>query len=153
MSEADSLQENPKIPENWSFPERDAPGLKIDQIDLDERFLALNIPDDLPGFSGGSSDYFFDSEGNPREQRATRKNVFVESWKDLYNYIDLAGDRNVDYEIQGNRESVVSGFGEVIVKMGLHRGEESDLTPLWIIRQRLLSKKEFLRRYGQTNIL
>ena len=73
--------ENIEIPEDWQFPERDKPGLKVAQIDLDQRFLAFTLPDNprakgWPGYQGEYGDYFFTSEGKPSEYR---KRIFTVS--------------------------------------------------------------------------
>lgn len=49
MSEAERRQpfENIAIPKHWKFPERDNPGLKVIQIDLQERFLAYTLPNQV----------------------------------------------------------------------------------------------------------
>lgn len=61
MSEINQSSENLKIPENWNFPEKNEQGLKLIQIDPEERFLALTVPD---GKGHKSVEYFFGAEGN-----------------------------------------------------------------------------------------
>lgn len=63
--EVNSSSENPKIPEDWKFPERNKQGLKVLQIDFDGRFLAFEEPKKLTQvpylYSGG--EYFFSGDG------------------------------------------------------------------------------------------
>lgn len=61
VPEKSPSQENLQIPENWQFPERGDPGLKLIQNDPEERFLALTV---LDGKGHKSVEYFFDTEGN-----------------------------------------------------------------------------------------
>jgi len=57
-----------EIPDNWKFPERNQAGLKVKQIDVNQRFLAFDLPD-LGGHKGQYCDYFFNSDGEPTDSR------------------------------------------------------------------------------------
>lgn len=84
-------QEKLQVPESWQFPERDEPGLKLMQIDPEERFLALTVPD---GKGHKSAEYFFDTEGNISRYLVPRANSL--------NNIDvgLTSDIKVIYNIE-----------------------------------------------------
>lgn len=95
MREAKERQnpENLQIPENWNFPERGDPHLGVVQIDLDERFLALRLPDDKEEryeYRERYGDYFFDSDGNLLQHRTHYS---------LDTIILLTGDSTVLYSI------------------------------------------------------
>jgi hypothetical protein len=103
MSEADSSPENIRIPEHWKFKERNDSGLKVRQIDLDQRFLAFDLHYD-PNISFNTlkyGDYFFDDEGNNQVRR-----IYFEERIGVnpVALIDLVGDQEVEYIIKGRPE-------------------------------------------------
>lgn len=76
MEEPGTELENTQIPPHWNFPERKymGLGLKVTDIDVDQGFLAFDLPDrpdykGLPGYGGGYVDYFFDESGEPIDTR------------------------------------------------------------------------------------
>lgn len=72
--------ENLPIPENWNFPERDERGIEVVQIDLGERFLAVQPPRNLqdpnithPLYLYGSEEFFFNKDGEEVALRSHQK--------------------------------------------------------------------------------
>lgn len=95
MKEAENRlnPENLQIPADWNFPEKGKPGLKVVQIDLGQRFVAFDLPDNpvsakLKNYKGEYYDYIFDPEGNPLETR--KHSAFDRS-------IRLRGDIRIKY--------------------------------------------------------
>jgi hypothetical protein len=97
LSELNPQSETIRIPESWKFPERDTKGLKVEQIDLGQNFLAFSLPE-LPYikktsfYKGEYADYFFDSKGNPTDCRKRSR---------FYTNIILSTDMETHFEIDG----------------------------------------------------
>ena len=82
MAETGSTAENPKIPENWQFPERDEGiPLRAIQVDKDEGYLAL----DMSSHGRGIIDYFFSRDGIPLLERnvANLPCIQIYKWGEL----------------------------------------------------------------------
>jgi hypothetical protein len=84
--EINSSPENLQIPENWQFPERGDPGIKVEQIDLNEKFLAyqydINIQD--PNVTHplyGYEECFFNENGKVVVSRSHEKiSTYIGFW-------------------------------------------------------------------------
>lgn len=71
---ANPQPEKVKIPGEWNFLERDTEGLKVSQIDLRQRFLAISLPNRQihewdSKYRGEYVDYFFDAKGEAIDYR------------------------------------------------------------------------------------
>lgn len=127
MPEINQSSEGLKIPENWKFRERNVPGIEVDDIDLDQRFIAINLLDVQSREYGDEkyADYFFDSEGKETLFRKIRVTGWVppgdEEKRDrnlFQREIFLSRAEGIlFYDIRGNRRLIESNRGLVNVHL------------------------------------
>ncbi len=94
-----------EIPQDWDFPEKNQPDLKVVQLDLNEQLLTFNLPDinpphfrqTYPQYQGEYRDYIF-ADGRARSFRTTQGlYTVIFLTKDGYNQV-YAHDNSGKYE-------------------------------------------------------
>lgn len=102
MSELINPSEHVQIPTHWKFKERDRPGMRLRFIDIDERFLSLELPPITNLIEPLRHDYFFDNEGQPMDSRHYHSSWSREPQWD-YPLVQLVGDEfNMQFSVSGS---------------------------------------------------
>lgn len=115
--------EQPQIPPHWNFIEKGHDGLRVEQIDLDERFLAHSVPDgeDIgPEFNRNNyfADYYFDKKGEIIQFRGHIQNYTAiqlikgETRVNLRIYEEVAGLRLASLTLSESTQESTDSIGQ-----------------------------------------